>query len=37
MVLLFTRRYPRGIFDLVLGINGWGLRVVAYAELLTVE
>ena len=35
--ILFTGQYPRGLFDFVVGVLRWELRVVAYALLLTTD
>jgi hypothetical protein len=35
--ILITGRYPKGLFDYVVGVNRWGLRVSAYAFLLITD
>ncbi len=37
IALLFTGCYPRGIFDLVIGLNRWVFRVTAYVALMRDE
>ncbi|PQP53859.1 DUF4389 domain-containing protein, partial [Mycolicibacterium austroafricanum] len=37
IALLFNGRYPPGLFDLIVGIDRWVLRVRAYASLMCDE
>ncbi len=35
--ILFTGHYPKTLFDFVVGVYRWGLKVAAYAVLLTTD
>jgi hypothetical protein len=35
--ILFTGKYPRSLFDYVVGVSRWALRVSAYAFLLVTD
>ena len=35
IALLFTTRYPAGLYDLVVGVNRWSFRLVVYVALMT--
>jgi Domain of unknown function (DUF4389) len=37
IILLFTGRYPVGLYNLIMGAMRWTYRVIAYVALMTDE
>jgi len=37
VMIIITARYPRALFDYMVGVGRWGLRVSAYAFLLVTD
>ena len=35
--ILFTGRFPRGLFDYMVGVGRWENRVTAYAFIMTTD
>jgi hypothetical protein len=35
IAMLFTTRYPPGLFDFAVGINRWGYRLLVYVALMS--
>jgi len=35
--ILFTGRYPRALFDYIVGVGRWSNRVIAYSLILTTD
>jgi len=36
-VILFTGRFPRGMFNFLVGVGRWTARVIAYAQVLVTD
>jgi len=37
VVILFTGKFPQGLHNYIVGVNRWGVRVMAYGFLLTTD